>query len=252
MSRTTPPQIFSRPRRIAAFDRALRRQAAEDAARFVLDEMVEDVLDRLAFMRFEPASALVIGDLTGRLGEALRVPGASVSEADVRSLDEEAPLPGGPYDLVVSLASIAQVNDLPGALLHARGGLRTGGIFLASVIGAGSLAHLRRAMIAAEPERTAARLHPLIDTQSASALMQRAGFRRQVVDSHAIDVAYRSLGRLVGDLRDQGLGNVLRDNAPPLDRTAARRAAAAFLQDADHEGQVIETFEILTLTGWKD
>lgn len=252
MSQTAPPRIFSRARRIAAFERAVQRQSADDAARFVLDDMAEDVVDRLAFMRFEPVRALVIGDLTGSLGEALRGSGASVIAADVRSTDEEAPLPGGPYDLIASLASIAQVNDLPGALIHARNGLAKDGIFLASVVGAGSLTNLRRAMIAAEPERTAARLHPLIDTQSASALMQRAGFRRQVVDSHTIPVAYRSMQRLVSDLRDQGLGNVLRDSAPSLTKSAMQRAGDAFLQGADREGQVIETFEILTLTGWKD
>lgn len=252
MTQRTPPRIFSRTRRIAAFERAVHRQVSPDAARFVLDDMVDDVLDRLAFMRLQPAHVLIIGDLTGRLACSLQGSAGSVQQADVRSLDEEAPLPGGGYDLIVSLASIAQVNDLPGALIHARDGLAKDGIFLASMVGAGSLANLRKAMIAAEPERTAARLHPLVDTESASALMQRAGFRRQVVDHHTMRVAYRSMQRLVGDLRDQGLGNVLLDSAPPLSRTATRRAADAFLQATNPEGQVIETFEILTLTGWKD
>ncbi|HCC27433.1 MAG TPA: methyltransferase, partial [Erythrobacter sp.] len=78
------------------------------------------------------------------------------------------------------------VNDLPGALLHLRNALADDGLMIASFPGAGSLPHLRRAMLAAEPDRPAARMHPLIDNQAAAGLLQRALFKRQVVDSHTL------------------------------------------------------------------
>ena len=214
--------------------------------------MVEDVLERLEFMRLAPKRVLVIGDWTGTLALSLRGNGAAVEETDVRSLDEEAPLPSGQFDLIVSLASLGRVNDLPGALLHLRAALAEDGILLASMIGAGSLANLRRAMIAAEPDRPSARMHPLVDNASASGLMQRALFRRQVVDSRSVEVAFSSLDRLVQDLRDQGLGSSLASAPPPLAKAALERAREAFLAGANDQGRVIETFEILTLTGWKD
>ena len=230
----------------------LVRQGHRDAARYVLDDMVEDVLDRLEFMRLEPRRILVVGDWTGTLALSLRGRGAHVEEANVRSIDEEEPLISGPYDLVVSLASLDKVNDLPGALLHLHRALDKGGILIASVVGAGSLSNLRRAMIAAEPDRPAARMHPLIDTAAASALLQRALFNRQVVDSHRLEVAYSSLDRLVSDLRDQGLTSALASTPPSLGKAAFNRARDAFLRTTDEHGRVIETFEILTLTGWKD
>lgn len=250
MSTAAPPRIFSRARRIAALERALVRQNAPDAARFVLDEMAEDIAERLAFMRMNPAKALIIGDWTGQLAGRFRDAGTEVAEADVRTLDEETPWGGNGYDLIVSLNSLAQVNDLPGALLHARNALAPGGVLMASVVGTGSLPNLRYAMIAAEPDRPAARLHPLVDTRAASALLQRAGFRRQVVDSHSLTVTYADLLRLVSDLRDQALGNVLYDRATPLSRSALSRAQKAFGDRADEDGRVAETFEILTLTAW--
>jgi hypothetical protein len=70
-----------------------------------------------------------------------------------------------------------------------------------------------------------------------------------VADSRTLKVAYRSLDRLVGDLRDQGLGNVLASPAPPLGKAALERACAAFLEPADPEGRVVESFEIVTLSG---
>ena len=237
---------------MAGLRRALVRQSQRDAARYIMDDMVEDVLERLEFMRLSPARVLVIGDWTGTLALSLRGNGARVEETDVRQLDEEAPLPSGPYDLIVSLASLERVNDLPGALLHLGAALAKDGILIASLIGAGSLPNLRRAMIAAEPDRPAPRMHPLVDNAAASALMQRALFRRQVVDSRTLEVAFSSLDRLVSDLRDQGLTSSLATQAPPLSLTALERARTAFLEGAGKQGRVTEAFEILTLTGWKD
>lgn len=251
MESQAPPRIFSRQRRKAGYRRALVRQSQRDAARYVLDDMVEDVLDRLEFMRFEPRKVLVIGDWTGTLALSLRGRGAEVTEEDVRTLDEERPLEKS-FDLIVSLVSLGQVNDLPGALLLLRGALSEDGLLIASIIGAGSLANLRRAMIAAEPDRPAARMHPLVDTAAASALMQRALFKRQVVDSRSLEVAFPSLDRLVSDLRDQGLTSCLANTAPPLGYHALDRARAAFLEMRNRNDRVLESFEILTLTGWKD
>ncbi|HBM06216.1 MAG TPA: methyltransferase, partial [Erythrobacter sp.] len=160
MTSHAPPRIFSRQRRIAGLRRARVRQAHRDAARYLLDDMVEDVLDRLEFIRLSPGRVLVIGDWTGTLALSLRGAGAEVDEHDAASLDEERPLDGGPYDLIVSLGSLDRVNDLPGALLHLRNALADDGLMIASFPGAGSLPHLRRAMLAAEPDRPAARMHP--------------------------------------------------------------------------------------------
>ena len=252
MASPAPPRIFSRQRRIAGLRRARVRQAHRNAARYVLDDMVEDVLDRLEFVRMQPRRVLVIGDWTDTLALSLRSGGAQVDEADVATLDEERPIEGEPYDLVVSLASLDRVNDLPGALLHLRNALAEGGMAIVSFLGAGSLANLRRAMIAAEPDRPAARMHPLVDNRAATALLERALFRRQVVDSRTLTVSFGSLERLVSDLRDQGLGSALASAPPPLGKAALERAEKAFRATANKKGRVLESFEILTLTGWKD
>ena len=252
MIERSPPQIFSRARRKAGLRRALVRQSRRAAARYIFDDLVEDVLDRLEFMRLEPRRVLVIGDLTETLALSLRGRGAQVVEETVASIDEEQPIEAAPFDLIVSLASLDRTNDLPGALLHLRSALSEGGLLIASLIGAGSLANLRRAMIAAEPDRPAARMHPLVDTAAGSALMQRALFKRQVVDSHSVEVAYSSLDRLVSDLRDQGLTSALSGIPPALGKAALQRARDAFQTAANDRGRVIETFEVLTLTGWKD
>jgi SAM-dependent methyltransferase len=216
----------------------------------VIEDMIEDMLERLAFLRHEPRRALVIGDWSSGLAAALRTSGAEVTEVEpAEGFDEQRPFPFGGFDFVASLATLDTVNDLPGALIHIRRALAPGGRALASFVGAGSLPALRRIMLAADGERPAARVHPLVDVRAGAQLLQRAGWADPVADSRSLKVSYRSLDQLVADLRDQGLGNVLASPAPPLGKAGLERARQAFAAEADEHGRVVETFEIVTLSG---
>lgn len=243
------PQIFSAQRRVHRFQRACARQrtAPTQAARYILDDMAEDTLERLAFLRHRPARALVLGDVTGELSAALQMQGAKLGDA--AQIDLEAPYPLVGFDFITVIGLLDAVNDLPGALIHVRSALAPGGLAIASFIGGASLGVLRSAMLSAEPDRPAARMHPLVDPRAAPQLLQRAGWKDPVVDTHAVDVRYSSLATLVNDLRDQGLGAALADAAAPLGRAARTRAEADFAARADDAGKTPETFEIITLTG---
>jgi SAM-dependent methyltransferase len=246
---TAPPTIFSPARRTAARRRIAGLQRGPDPARFVIEDIVEDMLERLAFFRHAPTRALVVGDWTGSLAEALRAGGAEVIEAEPGDgFDEERPYPFAGFDFIASVATLDTVNDLPGALIHIRKALAPGGRAIASFVGAGSLPALRRIMLAADGERPAARAHPMVDVRAGAQLLQRAGWADPVADGRTLKVAYRSLDRLVADLRAQGLGNVLASHAA-LGKTGLERARVAFAAEADEQGRVVETFEILTLSG---
>lgn len=243
------PQIFSPVRRRARWSRAVARQQRANAAAFLFEAFAEELTDRLGFMRHEARSALVLGDPAGLAQAALRPHVKRIEAASPLRFDEEAAYPER-YDLAVSLGLLDTVNDVPGALLHLRRALAPDGLAIAAFVGAGSLPNLRRALLAAEPERPAARMHPMIDVRAAAALMQRAGFVRQVVDAFPLRVRYGALARLVADLRDQGMTSALASTPPSLSRAGMARAEAAFLEAAGSDGKVTETFEILTLTGW--
>ncbi len=242
---STVPTIFDENRRRARHVRALVRQRRPDAARWLLAAMAEDVVERLGFLRWEGDRALI----SGLGGEAVA---AAIGKNASGPTDFARPIADGPYDLIVSLGELDTVNDLPGALILLRAALAPGGLLLATMTGAGSLPKLRQVMLAADGDRPAPRIHPQLEDRAASALLQRAGFTRQVVDHHALEVRYGALSRLVSDLHDQGLGSVLADRSPPVGRAALRRATEAFAAQADADGKTSERFEILTLTAWKD
>lgn len=251
-----PPVIFAPARRIVMRQRMRALQMRDDAAHFIADDMVDDVLDRLSFLRHAPTRALVIGDFTGALTTALTAQGVAVTRADpapgfdATPIDEELPLPfDHQFDLIVSLGTLDTVNDLPGALIHLRRALAQGGLTIIAISGAGSLPATRAIMLAADADRPAPRLHPQIDVRAGGQLLQRASFADPVVDSHSLRASYRTFARLVGDIRAQGLSACLARGGAPLGKTALARAENAFAAMAE-DGRVTETFEILTLSGW--
>ncbi|WP_295636650.1 methyltransferase domain-containing protein [Novosphingobium sp.] len=249
------PVIFSPSRRLAARARAHRLQALPGAPRYLHEDMVDDVIDRLAFLRHEPRRVLVIGDWTRTLAPSLTAQGAAVIERDplggaVEPIDEEQPYPETGFDFIASLGTLDTVNDLPGALIHLRNALAPGGLMIASFPGAGSLETLRGVMFDADGERPAPRVHPQVDVRAGGQLLQRCGFADPVIDTRTITVRFASLDSLVADLRAQGLGNVLARSGPPLGKAALTAARNAFAR-AGSEGRTTERFEILTLSGWR-
>lgn len=256
MASPPPPTIFAPGRRRAMRARMRLLEHRPGAPGFLADDMVEDVLDRLSFLRHQPDRALVVGDTAGRLAAALTAQGCAVVRADPSPLpgetllDEEHPFPAQGFDLIVQLGTLATVNDLPGAMLHIRRALGPDGLAVMTFCGAGSVPALRAVMTEADGERPAARIHPQVDVRAGGDLLQRCGFAEPMSDSRTLDVRYGSLRRLVADLRAQGLGNCLARPGPLLGKAGLARAEAAFAAMADSDGRVTERFAILTMSGW--
>ena len=195
MSQPAPPVIFEPHRRLAQRQRALRLQARPDAAHYLAEDMAEDVLERLGFLRHQPKTALVIG-LDSGLSVSLAAQGCGVTHVEpARGFDQEAPFPGGPFDLIASLGTLDSANDLPGALIHIRQALSPGGLAIASFVGAGSLPALREAMLAADGDRPAPRLHPAVDVRAGGQLLQRAGWADPVAGGRKVSHAAEDGGR---------------------------------------------------------
>lgn len=249
MSNRAVPQIFCQSRRELRARRAAAFGRTGAFTNWLYSDMQHDLIERLGFMQLAPKHAMLISHSAEDLEAHLS---AGQSNVDVyRSLDEEQPLPQSGLDLIVSLGRLDSVNDLPGALVHIRNALAPGGLMIAQIIAAGSLSVLREVMLAADGDRAAARIHPQIDDRAATALLQRAGFAKQVVDTHKLSVRYSSFEQLVSDLRQQALTSVLLSRAPNVGKAGFARAKSKFDELRENDGKVSETFQILTLTAWR-
>lgn len=256
-----PPEPFDRRRRRARRDRALSRFADHG---FLTHHIGDELLERLEAIDRRFSRVLVIGAGDAQLATALRAQGMMVIVAEagfaaaraaggVQCDEDRLPFADGIFDLVISAGVLDSVNDLPGALVLARRVLKPDGLFMAGFLGAGSLPQLRAAMLQADfagGGGVAARIHPQIDVRSAGDLLARAGFALPVSDGETLEARYRDLGGLLADLRFGAQGGVLAGPRAPLTRIQAAAAHGAFLSEADADGRVTETFEIVYLIGW--
>ncbi len=247
------PDLFARQRRRAYRDRAATRFADAD---FLHRFMLEGVEERLhAVTRgFNDVLDLGCADAAFVPPAGARVvrfdPGFAFARAagGVQGEEDRLPFADGAFDLVVSVGTLDTVNDLPGALALIRRALRPDGLFLAAFTGGATLGTLRRALLTAESERPAARVHPQIDLRSAGDLLVRAGFALPVADSEVLRVRYAGIGRLIGDLRGMGATSLL--GRVPLSRETIGRAGEAFAAQGDDDGRTSESFEVIYLTSW--
>ena len=261
MTDTGPPLIFDALRREARLRRSERRF---DQADFLHRRAAENaVLSLEATLRAFPvavdlsahpgpfAEGLADSDARDRVGPPRAVGNRSNRAAPgTDGLEVEA----GSADLVVSLMTLHWANDLPGALSQIRRALKPDGLFLGTLLGAGTLKELRGVLTETElAERggAQARVSPFADGFDGAGLLQRAGFALPVADVDRLTVRYSDLFALIRDLRGMGETNVLAGTVRPLTRTIVARAAALYAErHGDADGRIPATFEIVNLAGW--
>ncbi len=258
------------------FDRALvrlrRARLARDfaSAGFLVEEVIERLLDRLGDIRRDFKRVLVLGAplglvetaLTGRFGVEQLVAAdpqlAMLAGHGPRVVaDPEAlPFAADRFDLVLSPMVLHWANDLPGALVQLRSCLAPDGLLMLAMPGGETLAELRSCLTRAELEcegGASPRVSPFADVRDAGSLLQRAGFALPVVDVDRITVDYPDPLRLLRDLGRMGELNALLQRRPgPLSRPTLARACQIYgEQFADASGRVPATFDILFMAGWK-
>ncbi len=256
----TAPNVFDR-------DLVRRRMARAERtgyADFLLQRALEDLAERLATVKRDFPLALDLGTpgqgagavlaATGRVREVVRA-GMAGTPGMVAADEERLPFAPETFDLAVSLLSLQQVNDLPGALIQIRRALKPDGLFVGCLFGGQTLSELRQAFAAAEAELEGGispRVAPFADVRDLGGLLQRAGLALPVADAETVTVRYASVFGLMADLRAMGLTNALVERRrTPLRRGTLMRMAAIYAERfADPDGRVRATFEMVWLSGW--
>lgn len=256
---------------IAALHRQRHRRAATVMADdFLLREMADRLVERLADIKRTFPRVLDLGARHGVLGRALAAaaPATEILATDptpalvhhapgrrVAASLELLPFADASVDAVVSSGSLHAVNDLPGTLVQLRRVLKPDGLLLAALVGGDTLVELRRALMAAEIEVTGGaspRVAPFVDVRDLGALLQRAGFALPVVDVDRITLTYAEPLSLLQELRRGGEANVLTERSRrPLSRAVLMRMAERYLaDDRDARGRIKVTVDVLFAAGW--
>jgi hypothetical protein len=249
------------------FDIELRASRRDRAARggtelFLFERAFADCLERLALVERRFERALLIGcpdpAWPQRLGHfaalvEVRDPGNLFAAAGggERIIEDAWHPPEAMFDLVLAIATLDTVNELPLALALIRHAMREEGLLIGAMSGGDTLPQLRAAMRAADAISGAAapHVHPRIEAVAFAPLLSQAGFIDPVVDIDRVSVSYRSFEGLVADLRAMGATNVLTARPRSVGRAARNAAMRAF--DAAGDGErTRESFEILHFAAW--
>jgi SAM-dependent methyltransferase len=241
------------------FDRALlwarqRRALKLGAATFLLDRVIEDMVDRLAAVKREFAHAADIWTP----GEGLTPHPRFNAFARIAAADSQQEiLPLGPesLELAVSALALQFANDLPGVLAQIRRALKPDGLLLAAMIGGDTLTELRQSFAAAEAEcegGVSPRVAPFADLRDVGSLLQRAGLALPVIDVDRVVVRYDNAFALMQDLRRMGATNILveRRRTPTRRATMLKMAGIYSESFADADGRIRATFDVIWLSGW--
>jgi NADH dehydrogenase [ubiquinone] 1 alpha subcomplex assembly factor 5 len=249
------------------FDMKLRAARRDRAARtgpelFLLQRAFADCVERIALLNRGFGRALMIGCPDAGWPERLLSVASRVEVRDpgllfARAVDGEPIVedywepPSQAYDLVLAIGTLDTVNDLPLALRLLRHSMRQNSMFMGALSGGETVPQLRAAMRAADAlgRGAAPHVHPRIEPSALSPLLVEAGFTRPVVDVERVQVTYKSLERLVADLRAMGVTNILNARPKPLTRAQREAAARAFAAAGDGQ-RTTETFEILHFAAW--
>ncbi len=230
----------------------VRRRRAEHLGPelFLHERIAAEIMERLAPIRRTFRAALVVGwpaDFwRDHLGEQMAC--ATFVDA-ISALAEVTP---GSFDLCVVIGELDTADDLPLSAAMLRHALRDDALLIGAVSGGKTLPALRAAMRAADERVGAAapHVHPRIEAAALASLLTQAGFVDPVVDRDRVHVSYKSLGRLVADLRRMAATNVLVSRSRlPLTRDALSAANQAFAA-ASQDGRTTEIFELLHFAAW--
>ncbi|MDB5623428.1 MAG: SAM-dependent methyltransferase [Devosia sp.] len=248
-----PPQIFD-PALIR--QHLSRRPAAETD--FVTALVLGDLEDRLATLLRPFSRALLIGPDPERLpasGHSAHGAFAFQRLPAFTAAGEMPEIEGENYELIVSLLHLQSVNDVPGYLARLRARLAPDGLLLAAALGGETLTELREAFLSADASvqgGASPRVAPFIQVRDAGALLQRAGLALPVTDVETHTVRYPDAFTLMAELKSLGASNPLADRSRrPATRTLLAAAAEAYAsQNADPDGRIRATLEIIWLSGW--
>jgi SAM-dependent methyltransferase len=256
-----PPQIFDSRRRAA---KLARGEKAFPSADFLHVRAAENAVNSLEAILRDFGAVVDLSARPGAFAGLLADSAAAGRVGPVRTVGDEAaragpgagplPLEDQSQDLIVSLMSLHWANDLPGALAQIRRALKPDGLFIGTLLGAGTLKELRAVLTEAELEARGgaqARVSPFADGFDGAALLQRAGFALPVADVDRLTVRYPDLYALVRDLRAMGETNALAGAVRPMTRGLLARTAEVYAERyAEPDGRIPATFEIIHLAGW--
>jgi malonyl-CoA O-methyltransferase len=161
------------------------------------------------------------------------------------------PFRDGAFDLVFSSLMLQWCDDLDAVFAEISRVLAPGGLLLFSTFGPGTLAELREAWSASEPDdRPRSHVNHFFDPLSLGTALMHAGFAEPVLDVDRIVAGYPDTMALMREIKAIGAHNVTQGRERGL---TGRRRLAAMSQAYEalrRDGSLPATWEVIHASSW--
>jgi malonyl-CoA O-methyltransferase len=255
-----------------SFDRA---SSTYDAAAVLQHEVCRRSLERLDFIRHQPARILDAGCGTGNAWKGL---GARYPAARIIGLDlapgmlrqagttvswrqrlmrraplavcgdlERLPLATGSIDLAWSNLALQWVNALPQSFAEMRRVLAPGGLFMFTTFGPDTLKELRAAQTDPDGHRHVSRF---IDMHDIGDMLVGCGFADPVIDMETFTLTYDDARAVMRDLKSIGAHNAATDRPSALSGKQWLAAVERKYEVFRRDGKLPATFEVIYGHAW--
>ncbi len=251
------PKIFNNKKLKLHKQRAVKRSGRS----FLINEVSDRLIDRIADISRDFGSVLFIGDDGSEFIEKFKqikhpkkiTTAGILDKAEFIIENEILPFEKQSFDLVVSIFYMHWVNDVPGVLAQIKNILKPGGIFIAYLLGDDTLFEFKEILMEVENEISGGfspRFSPKLDVKILGSLLQRVGFELPVSDSERIIASYDDIFGLVNDLRDMGETNSLHKNSKILNKSIIKEIDSRYKSRySDNDGGILSSFDVVAITG---
>lgn len=258
--------------------RAFSRAAQDyDAAAVLQREVCIRMLDKLSYIKLQPARVLDVGSGTGwgtrQLGE--RYPKAEVTALDIAfgmlqqargtsswwkkvfagkrenflCADVEAlPIASGSMDMLWSNLALQWCNDLPATFVELQRVLKVEGLLIFSSFGVDTLHELRTAFHGVDGHN---HLNRFADMHDIGDMLVAAGFADPVMEMERLTLTYNDVRAVMQDLKSIGANNATAGRGQGLMGKAAWRRVTENYEKLRRDGKLPATFEIVYGHAWK-
>lgn len=246
-----------------------RASATYDASAVLQAELRRQMIERLGWIAFEPATVLDLGCGTGHgaLALAARWPNARVIAVDFAPamLEEAArhdaagrcerlcadalsvPLPDAGMDLIFSNLLLPWCEDLDALFAEVARLLRPRGLFTFTTVGPDTLAELREACADAGKDT---HVHPFTDMHDIGDGLIRAGLVEPVLDVSRYTLTYPDLRMLMHELKATGARNAAVDRRRTLTGRGRMRAIERAYERYRQDGVLPVSCEVIFGQAW--
>ncbi|MFM9816437.1 UNVERIFIED_CONTAM: methyltransferase domain-containing protein [Spiribacter pallidus] len=242
-----------------------------DAAAVLHREVGARLLDRLAYMRLDPATILdlgcgsgfhvrglrkryprarlVLADLApGLVARARRSAGRWRRPPGVACHVDQLPFGNDQFDLIFSSLALHRSSDLAATARELQRLLRPGGVLLFATYGPDTLHELRTAWAQVD---AAIHVHGFVDMHDIGDALVNARLADPVMDMEHFTLTYPDVSGLVDDLTALGLRNAAPGRRPGLTTPRQWRAMqSAYEAFRDADGRLPATWEIAYGHAW--